>query len=760
MLAWLAPMALAGLAFLSVPILLHLFKPRRIRVVPFSSLRWLKASRHHLSRRIQLHQVLLFILRVVIITALVLALAQPVFSPGRGEGNAERFLIIDVSRSMAFQVPGKTRPIDRARVLTERILSGGRAGDRSAVVLAGGRQPEGLGPLVDDPRFLLGRLRALRAESTEGELTDALPTVAGLLAERRPHARVDLIFITDHQAQAWDPSSIARFLAAVPLPVTVRVVTVEPEQPENAWIASAAVQPGDGANPAATLRVTLSAVGSGTQERTVKVGNLPGLPDMSQSVSLTAHRPVTVNFKLPVGYETAGRVAVISLLPSDALASDDLYWLALDAPAAPRILILEEAGKGPESLAPAWHLKTALSVLAKDRSGWQALTVRTPGRVTREEIDRAEVILLADLPDWSGDLGARIAARVRQGAGLVVFLGPASKPAFYNDFFAQTGLSVPPLVPVRLAAKRPGAGTAELSSLAGLDWRHPLLAPLQDDTFGDLLQVKVSAWHALEIDPAGEPCRVLARANDGKPFLMESESGRGRVVLLNTSADDAWSDLPRRRIFVPLIDRLTRFAAGTLYLDEQPTIDMPLRIPIRELEPPTDVTVRDPANESLPFQLRTSAGGWEVQVDQARRPGLYTLAYRRGGVAVERIIPVQCGRRDSAWVTADSALLQRWWKPAPFKTVSSVDWERHAATESSRRFELDAWLMLLALLVLVTEFFWTHWVCPRVESGVSAQATPPETLGEILPEVIPDGLPEVLTGIGDSDSIPARKGGA
>jgi hypothetical protein len=717
MLAWLAPMALAGLAFLSVPILLHLFKPRRVRVVPFSSLRWLKASRHHLSRRIQLHQVLLFILRVLIITALVLALARPVFSPGRAEGNAERFLIIDVSRSMAYQVQGKTRPIDRARVLAERILSGGRAGDRSAVVLAGGRQPEPLGPLVDDPRSLLAPMRALRAESTEGDLTDALPTVARLLAERRPNARVDLIFITDHQAQAWEPSRITRFLETVPQPVTVRVVTVEPEQPENAWIASAAVQPGEGANPT-SLRVTLSAVGSGIQERTVKVENLPGLVDLSQSVSLAAHRPVTVNFKLPVGYEMAGRIATISLLPSDAMASDDLYWLALDAPSAPRILILEETGSGPESLSPAWHLKTALSVLENDQGGRQALTVRTPGRVTREEIDRADVILLADLPDWSGDLGARIAARVRQGAGLVVFLGPAIKPEFYNDFFAQTGLSVPPLAPVRLAAKRPAAGVAEPSALVGLDWRHPLLAPLQDNTFGDLLQVKVSAWHALDLDSTGENGRVLARVNDGTPLLLESESGRGRVVVLNTSANDVWSDLPRRRIFVPLIDRLTRFAAGTLYIDEQPTVDAPLRVPIRDSEPPTDVTVRDPANEELPIQLRSAAGGWEVQVDQVRRPGLYTLAYRRGGARVERVIPVQTGRRDSAWVSADSALLQRWWKPASFETVAGADWERHAA--EAPRFEIDAWLMLLALLVLCVEFFWAHWICPRVESRLSA----------------------------------------
>jgi hypothetical protein len=713
MLAWLAPMALAGLAFLIVPILLHLFKPRRIRVVPFSSLRWLKASRHHLSRRIQLHQVLLFILRVLIITALVLALARPIFSPGHTAGNAERFLMVDVSRSMAYQPPGKTRPIDRARVLAEHILTSGRAGDRSAVVLVGGRQPEPLGPLVEDPRPLLTRLRALRAEFTEGELTETLPTVAGLLAERRPNARVDLIFITDNQAQAWDPSSIARFLEAVPPPVTVRVVTVEPEQPENAWIASAAVQPGEGANPT-SLRVTLSAVGSGIQERTVKIGNLPGLPESSQPVSLAAHRPVTVNFKLPLGYETAGRIAAISLLPFDALASDDQYWLALDAPSAPHILILEAAGSGPESLAPAWHLKTALSVLGNEDGGRQTLTVRAPDRVTREEVDQADVILLADLPEWGGDLGVRMAARVRQGAGLVVFLGPASKPVFYNDFFAQTGLSVPPLVPVRLAAKRPAGAAAEPSPLMGLDWRHPLLAPLQDNTFGDLLQVKVSAWHALEINSAADNCRVLAHANDGTPLLLESDSGRGRVVLVNTSANDAWSDLPRRRIFVPLIDRLTRFAAGTLYLDEQPTVDTPLRIPIREPEPPTGVTIRDPANEALPVQLRSAAGGWEVQVDQARLPGLYTLTYHRGGVTVERVIPVQTGRRDSAWVSADSALLQRWWKPASVEMIAGTDWERHAAG-SSPRFEIDAWLMLLALLVLLAEFFWTHWVCPRIE---------------------------------------------
>ena len=71
----LAPWALAAGALLAVPILIHLFKPRRVRQTPFSSLRWLHLSPQKLSRRIQWHQVLLFLLRAAWITLLVLALS-------------------------------------------------------------------------------------------------------------------------------------------------------------------------------------------------------------------------------------------------------------------------------------------------------------------------------------------------------------------------------------------------------------------------------------------------------------------------------------------------------------------------------------------------------------------------------------------------------------------------------------------------------------------------------------------------------------
>src|SRR5260221_9117628 len=101
----LAPFALAALGLLLIPIAIHLLKPKRVRTMPFSSLRWLRASQHKLSRRIQWHQVLLFLLRAAFLSALVLALAKPIFSTSGNRLFTERFVILDVSRSISYEQP-------------------------------------------------------------------------------------------------------------------------------------------------------------------------------------------------------------------------------------------------------------------------------------------------------------------------------------------------------------------------------------------------------------------------------------------------------------------------------------------------------------------------------------------------------------------------------------------------------------------------------------------------------------------------------
>jgi hypothetical protein len=55
---------------------------------------------------------------------------------------------------------------------------------------------------------------------------------------------------------------------------------------------------------------------------------------------------------------------------------------------------------------------------------------------------------------------------------------------------------------------------------------------------------------------------VLARFGDKAPFLISKHLGQGRVALVNTSANTAWSDWPKHKTFVPWLHGLCHYLAG------------------------------------------------------------------------------------------------------------------------------------------------------------------------------------------------------
>ena len=120
MFEFLAASALFGLGLLVIPILLHIFKPRKVRQTPFSSLRWLRASQHRISRRIQWHQVLLFLLRAAFISLLVLALAKPI---RRSTASGGAVHIRSVASALGFDLSVAASRLRRSRVTRRAALT-------------------------------------------------------------------------------------------------------------------------------------------------------------------------------------------------------------------------------------------------------------------------------------------------------------------------------------------------------------------------------------------------------------------------------------------------------------------------------------------------------------------------------------------------------------------------------------------------------------------------------------------------------------
>ncbi len=66
------------------------------------------------------------------------------------------------------------------------------------------------------------------------------------------------------------------------------------------------------------------------------------------------------------------------------------------------------------------------------------------------------------------------------------------------------------------------------------------------------------------LGPPTPAARVLARFEDGAPWLIEQQVGRGRVVFAASTADLEGNDLATRPVYVPLVQRLVLWLADSL----------------------------------------------------------------------------------------------------------------------------------------------------------------------------------------------------
>jgi len=715
---FLAPAALFGVLLLSIPIVVHLLKPRKMRRTPFSSLRWLKQTHQRLSRRIQWHQWLLFLLRASLIVLLVLALARPLIYTSGSSQPTDRFIILDVSRSMGYQPKDLPSTLDKARVLAANLAAQGRPGDRTAILFTDSHT-QLLTPPVADATPFVPALKTVQAGAGDTDLTSALPIIRPLLQHARANAEVELCFFTDNHLDSWRHSEIAAFLKDLPVPVRVQVVNLGAGFAQNGWISGARLIR-RGADEDRILRVEVGCVGDAKQERTLRVAGLRGFGEESQSVSLSPGETTRLEFKVPAALGLSGQVAEFYLEPPDALPSDDRFLLPLAPGGAAHVLLIEPAAVEGETRNSGMYLRTGIEALAESGSHVLEVTRRTANTVTARDFQAADVVLMAGVPDLTDAALSGLETRIRAGAGLIVFLGTRVNAEFYNNRLFKPLQPAESLLPVPLKTGpdllvyegNPGR-------LTGIRWNHPLLAPLYDPVLGDLSQSRCR-FHAGFGRPPGPEDKVLMKIDDETPALIEHAVGAGRVLLFNTTADDSWSDLPRRGSFVPLLDRMLAYLSGP-GSRRSFTVGDAVSLPLADWKDEERVTVITPGGNKITPRLSSVSAKTFLHLNQTAEPGVYRVERTVSEKNFEFVVNV--GRGDSVLVPMDQATLKQWWSPATFEALD--------AETAAQRFEPQGshwvlWplLIFLAGVLLLVETYVVHYVCPRVNPKVVDSVVP------------------------------------
>ncbi|MEY4576191.1 MAG: hypothetical protein RL701_894 [Pseudomonadota bacterium] len=535
------PLALLGLLGVVIPLVVHRMRRRELpRVVLPTFVLLSKALARTQSKR-AFTDLLLLLLRIGVIASAAFALATPyVRSQLRfGDGRlANLAIVIDDSLSMSRNDAGRSL-IDAARARAIEVIQTLPEGSEVAVVLAG-KPARVLAPLSRDLRTALDSLEraplpAVRVDELSAGIELALrEQTRGLVTPRR------VLVLSDFARHAeLDTKTLALDGAAIGF----ERIGAAPTKP-NVFIAQSHAS-ADPTRPNETsIAVELRATFGGTPERPIETRvevEVNGRVASGASVTLEQGSAKTV-LHVPTSLGDDATHALIRVKADDALEADNQAALVLGHADALQLLLVngdpQPASRGDEL----YYVTRALSLLPE---GELALHTQLVDVLSLEHVDlsQSDVVVLANVPAPSPVLAPRIIDFVRAGGGLIVAAGSRVEAAPYN---ARLGTVLPSHI----------RGNARCDNLHFTLGARGTALP---EGLAGLREARSQERLLLEADPQVD---TLLSYEDGLPAVVARSEGEGRSVLLATTLDADYSDLPLRPGFLPLLATLIREAAG------------------------------------------------------------------------------------------------------------------------------------------------------------------------------------------------------
>ncbi len=623
--SFLFPAFLAGLAALALPILIHLIHRKKSKVLPFSSLRFLRLVEKRIARRRRLEEYLVLLLRALALAFLALGLAAPVFRNGTGSRmSLARVLVLDDSMSMSLTPPGGSSLLEKAKETALALLAPLTSRDSAALVtLHPGKEEPVLTRNISRVKESVLRLRPTLGDTP---LNEAIRKGISLLAEA-PAAEKDLVILTDRQAGAVKEVRTSKLLERLPKGTRLFLASPRDRAAANLTIRSVLVRPLPSSGRG--HRVLVSLVNrSGLEVQATLTLEVDGAARAGKEVQVPPGGALELSFDLP---DTGEKERVgLARLSGDELPGDDRRWFLLPKRSPLPVLVISGAPPAVPRLDPAFYLVRALgpgeeSTLSPERT--------TPAEAASRDFSSLGALVLADSLPLPAETALAVRKYLERGGGVLAFLGPGTEEDTFDRISPDLGIRVGTVAGDQ-------EGETRTFHLTALDLRHPALAPL-GATSPPVRLGLARIFRYRRFSRLPKPARILARFSGGDPALVEVRCGKGRLLVFASTANPEWNDLAWRVSYVPFLHSLVHALApkgplgGEEWFPERP---MTLTWPDRR-EAPLEILLSAGALRRR-VEGRPSGGGMEFPLGVLHRPGIAELELRGRGRSSRIRIPV------------------------------------------------------------------------------------------------------------------------
>lgn len=756
-------LAAAGLACISIPIIIHLLMRRRRKPVMWGAMRFLLEAYRRQKRRLLIEKWGLLAARCLLIALIALAIGRPLIGAlaPRGQGRIVWLLIDDSVSSGTIGPDGRTALAvtkDRAAATISALEGSVGEGARVGLITLAGPARAVVDPPSTDLAAIRSLIEGLQPADSKADFAGAFALLSGGKAENAGSAgraaEQQAILLSEFREGAADLSADLpdlpphiTLLAAAPADEPLSNVTIEDIRPLRSVVVTDS-QAGALAGESVTVRLSRSGAGVDQAQIStvrVRVASAAGIGNEAQRDVRFApgqREATTVVTLSGAGAAGNGRLngdhgaLLMARIDNDALPADNIFRQPVNVREALRVGVVSSRA-----------FSGAARVDQFDPGAWIRLALR-PGpdqgievvEIEPAALDQARLASLDALfiprPDLlASDSWARIRLFVESSGLVIVSPPPDATVHLWPDAMASA-LDLNWTFPREaLVAETGWAVAAPPSSEAGEAGLLTLIAGELEELVKPV-RVHQALPAGAENNSGGEVLLTLdngaALARTGRPTVPGSEPtsgngaeatqrGRGLVVYLATALDLDWTNLPTRPLMLPLLQEIVRQGVGkahgswALVAGDRPATPAGTV----ELTPaPLDVARESLSRlivgaDGLTTEPIRHAGAWQAVDDRGGLRGLLavnvdTLGGRIGAQPVEAV---------GAWLAQTNASIT--WLGAddePFETSLAT-----VFGEGDDGAPISLPLLAAALALAVFELFLARW---SSHASITGRAVP------------------------------------
>lgn len=649
---FLNPLMLAGIGGAAVPLALHFLSRARHRPVQWGAMIFLTGIEARRRNSARVKQWVLLLLRMLTVAVLAVALARPVLRGRLGEfagtGRATAVIILDDSGSMNYVENGRSR-LALARQAALQIMSAMNRGDQVSLLVTRTPQTNADRAPTSDLQSIAARVAAIRPGAADASFADSLSRAADVL-ERYERQNREIYVVCDRQAFSWRRVNEmfartwrTRWASAGTAAPRIKVIEVGGDVADNVVVES--IEP-----------LSLPLIKDQPFEVEVQLRNYGRTPRgmlplalrfdgrVLTETTVTLAAGATATVRATVRLPDSGSHVLSATVKSSGLTNDDRLDRAIDVSEPIRVLIVsgdapdrdapdeevtaEGAPPGPSFADAGALLQLALAPhVTSGQQGADAATVelRSPGEWSTLKLERADVLILANVERLTPQQTRDVEQFVFGGGGLLIAPGSLSRVDEYDNTLFRFGAGI---IPASLAPATAIDGSSA-SALRSVDLNHPVFRFLNRQS--EPMCSSVVAARYFPATPRTSDAAVLSTLASGAPFLIESGAGRGRVLLVTSSFDPNWTTMPSTRFFLPFIQSAVRYLARTANVNRNLVTGQSIIASVDEPVDERSATLRAPSGQVEPLAVSRFGDRADLRYARTEEAGTYRVRYRSEG---------------------------------------------------------------------------------------------------------------------------------